>query len=171
MAERHPGLKSPIAEFYATAACVCLDRHHSSPIDVLVRHNPEIAIAEMEWAAQDESTALAWANEIDTTEAGAYACIRAAVELMTGMVAVRRAETGSGADYYIGPPGSGEEDLEDCLRLEVSGTDRGTVEQISRRLSQKLEQARRGDSDVPAMAGVIGFLAQQVHIAFVEEAA
>jgi len=31
------------------------------------------------------------------------------------------AETGTGADYYIGPQRSGQNDREDCLSLEASG--------------------------------------------------
>src|SRR5687767_7780904 len=171
MAARHPALKSPIAEFYQTAACVCLDRHHipPTPFALALRDNRETV--EVSWAPQDDATRGAWANEIDTTEAGAYACVIAAVELLTGMVAVRRAEGGTGADFYIGPPGSGAEDLEDCLRLEVSGLDKGTPDQIARRLEQKIGQATRGSSNLPAFAGVVGFRYKEILIAPVEDAA
>jgi len=80
-----------------------------------------------EWEATDDRTKHAWANEIDATEAGAYACVLAAVELTSGMVAVYRAETKTGADYYIVPAGNSVDDLENCLRLEVSGINKGLV--------------------------------------------
>jgi hypothetical protein len=102
----------------------------------------------------------AWANAIDATEAGAYGCVIAGVELLRGVFAVRRAETGTGADYYVGPADSGIEDLEECSRLEVSGVRDGDFRDVSRRLTEKVEQARRGKSNLPALAGVMGFSAR-----------
>lgn len=63
----------------------------------------------------------AWANHIDTTEAGAYGVSLAAVEVKSQLVAVRRAETLTGADWYVAPIGSDPDDLENCYRLEISG--------------------------------------------------
>jgi hypothetical protein len=102
----------------------------------------------------------AWANTTDATEDGAYGCVIAGIELLRSLFAVRRAETGTGADYYIGPAGSGIEDLENCSRLEVSGVRLGDFKEVSRRLLEKLEQARRGNSNLPALAGVMGFSAK-----------
>ncbi|HEY7617774.1 MAG TPA: hypothetical protein VH744_13295, partial [Terriglobales bacterium] len=69
-------------------------------------------------------------------ESGAYACALAATELARGYVAVGRAETRTGADYYIALSGQIIEDLEDCLRLEVSGTD-SEVSVVKTRLKGK----------------------------------
>jgi hypothetical protein len=119
-------------------------------------------VAIMAWDASDERCRNAWANEIDATEAGAYAIALAAVELADGFVAVRRAETGTGADYYIAPSDDPGEDLECCIRFEVSGTDRGAASEVAQRLRDKLSQAAAGASNLPAMAGVVGFRAQLV---------
>jgi hypothetical protein len=110
-----------------------------------------------EWDATDEVVRAAWANETDTTEMGAYACVLAAVEIAIGLVAIRRAETLTGADYYVAPPGSVVNDLEDCVRLEISGMDKGSGPAVQYRVKAKLDQAARGDSNLPAIAGVIGF--------------
>lgn len=112
---------------------------------------------EVEWEAPDDAIVGAWANEIDATEAGAYCCAIAGLECARGLFAVRRAETGTGADYYVGEPGSGEDDLEDCLRLEVSGLSAGTDAAVQYRLTAKVEQARAGNSALPAIAAVVGF--------------
>ena len=168
MAERHPGLTQPIAACYVEAARVCLDRHHMSPTEFTVQNGSETVRAMVQWETTDERVRSAWANDIDATEAGAYACALAAVELTGGLVAIRRAETGTGADYYIGPPDQPFDDLEGCLRLEVSGIDRGTAAAIARRLQQKIEQAAAGNSNLPAMAGVVGFRAQLIQLKVVE---
>jgi hypothetical protein len=76
------------------------------------------------------------------------------------LVALRRAETKTGADYYLAPFGASLDDLEECVRLEVSGTDKGTANDVQVRLLQKVAQARAGDSNLPALASVIGFNAQ-----------
>ncbi|MBI4596205.1 MAG: hypothetical protein HY730_07515 [Candidatus Tectomicrobia bacterium] len=169
MSDRHPGLTPEIAAFYHQAARVCLDRHHVTPTQFLLQEEQTELVTQVEWEPADNRSRAAWANEIDTTEAGAYACSLAATELMRGLVAVRRAETGTGADYYIGPTGRAAEDLEDCYRLEVSGTDRGSKDGVMRRLQQKVAQTLAGNSNLPALAAVVGFQAQLILIQAVED--
>lgn len=162
---RHGGLTKAIADSYAEAADVCLDRHHRSPAVFGLDARGERSSATVRWPAPDERARRAWANRNDATEAGAYACVLAAVELAAGLVAVRRAETMTGADYYIAYPGDAAGDLESCLRLEVSGVDRGPLSTATRRLAQKLDQLARGASNLPAMAGVVGFEARAILLA------
>lgn len=122
LATRHGGVSSGIGLFYDEAARVCLDRHHTSPATVKIRDNLSESEADAAWASADDALKNAWANEIDTTEAGAYGLALAAVELTRGLVAVRRAETRTGADYYIDLPGAEPDDLETAIRLEVCAT-------------------------------------------------
>jgi hypothetical protein len=157
MHSRHRGLTPPIAGSYHEAASVCLSRHHTPPVELTLFDNGMRLTAELVWTAPGSRILGAWANTTDTTEAGAYGCVIAGIELLRGLFAVRRAETGTGADYYIGPLGSGEEDLEDCIRLEVSGVDSGTEKDVNKRLLEKVQQALRGNSSLPALAGVVGF--------------
>lgn len=167
--KRHRALTAAIASAYAQAASVCLDRHHISPLSITLSDNGAKREAELCWKLSDARTRDAWANSIDTTEAGAYACVLAAVEYARNFFAIRRAETGTGADYYVGPPGSGEDDLEDCLRLEISGVDHGSPSDVASRLHMKVKQALRGNSSLPAIAGVIGFHAKLVMLSDVRE--
>ena len=169
MSQRHTGLTQVVAESLNEGARVCLSRHHESPVTLGIRERERQTAAVLEWEPPDERTKNAWANDIDATEAGACACVLAAVELVDGLVAVRRAETGSGADYYIAAPGTSAEDLEDCIRLEVSGVDRGQPPTIVRRLKDKLDQAAAGNSNLPAMAGVVGFQAGIILLARLED--
>ena len=139
-----------------------MDRHHVSPISVAIRHDDRQMAADVEWEATDERARGAWANEIDTTEWGASACVLAAVELFDGLIAIKRAETETGADYYVAPPGVSSDDIEDHIRLEVSGVDRGNDAAVRRRLRDKIEQLARGGDDIPGIAGVIGFRARLI---------
>jgi hypothetical protein len=159
LAARHPGLTPAIGECYTEAARVCLDRHHAPPIDIRFNQLSADSLnhAGADWEVTTERERDAWANEIDATEQGAYAFALATVELAEGMVAVRRAETGTGADYYIAMPDEPRDDLENCLRLEVSGVDRGDEQAVKSRLLQKVEQAANGNSSLPAAAAVVGF--------------
>jgi hypothetical protein len=158
--KRHYGLTPAIAEAYREAASACLSRHHSPSVVLTLSDNGVESAAEMAWIAPDPRVLAAWANRTDTTEAGAYACVIAGVEELRGFVAVRRAETGTGADYYVGADGVGKEDLENCLRLEVSGVDAGDRKEVAKRLVGKVQQARDGSSSLPALAGVMGFAAK-----------
>ena len=60
------------------------------------------------------------------------------------------------------------EDLENCYRLEVSGTD-GDETEVNRRLHVKIKQALHGNSDLPALAAVVGFRVRMIVIATAEE--
>jgi hypothetical protein len=65
--------------------------------------------------------------------------------------------TRTGADYYVNLPGAGGDDLETAIRLEVSGISDGNLILIESRLKQKLNQAAKGSSNLPALAVVVGF--------------
>ena len=169
LSRRHTGLTDSVSESLNEGARVCLSRHHDPPVAFVIREAERRIAVVTEWEPPDERTRNAWANEIEATEAGACACILAAVELADGLVAVRRAETGSGADYYMAVPGTSAKDLEDCVRLEVSGINRGDSASIGRRMRDKLEQASAGSSNLPAMAGVVGFQARMILLARLEE--
>lgn len=162
LASRHPGVTRGLSETYSEAARVCLDRHHSSPVAFIVQHGSEAHETETEWEASDDHLKRGWANETDATEFGAYGLALAAVELTTGMVAVSRAETLTGADYYLGPANGSLNDLETSYRLEVSGVSGGSESTIVNRLRQKVEQAAAGNSNLPAIATVVGFAARRI---------
>lgn len=165
MATRHPGLTPATADANTEAATVCLHRHHTSPVDMDLERDGAVSVASVDWATPDARTRAAWANENDATEAGAYACALAAVEVTDGLFAIGRAEILTGADFYVAPAGKGIDDLEDCRRLEVSGVDRGGDPVIRHRLQAKLAQAARGDSSMPATAGVVGFRVRRILLA------
>lgn len=162
LAARHPGVSVGIGLSFEEAARVCLDRHHASPTALQIRDNGSESIADAHWIASDEALRNAWANEIDATEAGAYALALATVELGRGLFAVRRAETRTGADYYVDQSAAAPNDLETAIRLEVSGTDEGSPQALETRLKQKLEQAGKGVSNLPAMAVVVGFSEKRI---------
>ncbi len=168
--ERHVGLTPPLSDAYTEAAMVCFARHHKSPVHVVIE-NPDSSRLKVEFADPDARTRNAWANDIDATEAGAYGVCLAAVEAVEQLVAVRRAETLTGADWYVASPGTAVEDLEDCFRLEISGLDTGNKSSVKARLRQKVAQTKKGQSNVPAIAAVVGFRECSILIERVEESA
>jgi hypothetical protein len=146
-----------------------LDRHHQSPVEFQIEDGTEGMAVRAEWQHTDQRTRNAHANEIDATEAGACAVVLAAVEHVMRLVAIHRAETLKGADYYMAAIGSSAADLEDAIRLEISGVDRGAPGAVAYRLKIKLEQAAAGKSNLPAMAGVAGFRSKIVMLRRVEQ--
>ncbi len=165
----HPGLTARLGGAYGEAARVCLARHHVPPVSLLITADGKIAASyRLRWRPPSAMERRAWGNHDDATRDGAYGMALAAVEVHLGLVALARAEGRTGADYYVGPVGShvnpidGELDLEAAFRLEISGIDAGDEAQLLYRLRQKVAQARRGHSNLPAMAGVVGFLLLQV---------
>jgi hypothetical protein len=154
---RHRALTPGVAGGYLEAARVCLGRHHGSPVGLELTDNDSLTPGQVTWNPPDDRLIGAWANTIDATEAGACCVVIAGLEALRGYYAVRRAETGTGADYYVGPPGAGENDLEDCWRLEISGMDKGSRKDLAERLGRKTLQAQVGASNLPALAGVFLF--------------
>jgi hypothetical protein len=59
-------------------------------------------------------------------------------------------------------------DFQSSYRLEASGVDRGDRSAVAQRLEQKKDQTRRGDSDLPALAAVVGFKSSLVALAYVD---
>jgi hypothetical protein len=169
LAERHSGLTPSLAGTYAEAASVCFARFYASPVTLTIKHGSDNSTRELVFQVPDQRTYNAHANEIDATEAGAYGVSLAAIDDVSGLVAVRRTETLTGADWYVAPHGSTVDDLEDCFLLEVSGVSGGNSADVQRRLRQKIDQTKRGTSNLPAIAAVVGFNALEVAITQMED--
>ena len=168
LAARHPGITKALGDGFFEAVSVCLSRHHASPVMVDLERGGEWSYCIAVWTPPDERINRAWANELDATRDAAYGACIAAVELTMGMVAVRRAESLTGADYYVAPPGVSPDDLENCWRLEVSGINQGDRAAIRQRLAAKLKQASVGASNLPAFASVVAFSEPAIAIARLE---
>ena len=157
MDERHPGLTQVVAAYYAQAARICVDRHHTPPQELTIETRGRQSVHSINWEVTDDATKAAWNNTDDATRDAAYAVAIAAVEQHEGLVAIHRAQTRTGADYFLAPRGTPRGELENSYRLEISGVDKGDAKVITARLYQKMDQTRRGESDRPALAAVVGF--------------
>jgi hypothetical protein len=167
LSHRHAGLTDAVAAAYHEAARVCLDRHHTSPRDFRLTDDGNESTTAVHWQITDDPTKRAWANADDATRDGAYAVAIASAELSRSLFAISRAETKTGADYYVAPAGSSTDDMEDWYRLEVSGTDLDE-RQVGYRVTTKVKQAQKGDSNLPALAAVVGFKASLISLQTVE---
>lgn len=163
----HSGLTAAIAQTFHEAASICLARHHEAPIDFSLEEHPpaNLTAVTLNWPLPSDQLKRAWANTNDATEAGACALGIAAVFLTRGLHVVARAETWTGADYFLAPRGQEPDDLEDCFRLELSGVDSGDVRLVHSRVASKLMQAGRGNVDTPAIAAVTGFKSKLIVLA------
>jgi hypothetical protein len=170
--ERHYGVTAEVGASLTQAARVCLSRHHVPPTEVDVSDDGgEHNVYAVEWSPPSTRERAAHRNEQEATEDGACCLALSAAEEYLGLVALGRTAHGSGADYYLGRPGTDvnpddmELDLEATLRLEVSGIDLGGRDEISRRVRSKKLQAGRGRSSLPALVGVVAFKLRQIVLA------
>ncbi len=166
--KRHAGLPPGVAGSYEEAARVSLSENHEPPVEFAISHDAVEQVAAVHWQPPDDRCRRGWANRDDATRDGAYACAIAAIELVADLYAMRRAETLTGADYYVAPVSTDPDDLENCIRLEVSGTQRDEVE-VHRRLRQKVEQVKHGRSNLPAIAAVVGFKSKSIRMRSVND--
>lgn len=158
--ERHWGMTEEVGRSFAQAAAVCCARHHSPPKDLRIDTPNGGALRALSWSVPDERTRNAWGNRDDTTRDGAYAVSLAVVEVEMKLRATARAETRTGADYYVGT--GRKRNLEKDLRLEVSGTDSDDEKEVERRIAAKIKQTEEGESNLPAVAAVVGFATGRV---------
>jgi hypothetical protein len=156
LSKRHYGLSDELANCYLQAARVCLDRHHLSPQEFTLNTDSNEEKVKVEWDTTTKREKSAWANDTDATRDGAYACAIAATELSKGLYAISRAENRTGADYYVARKDYDGDDLEGCYRLEISGTDLDKA-YLRTRLKRKISQTKNGESNLPALASVVGF--------------
>ncbi|MHB8577224.1 MAG: hypothetical protein ACYDCQ_18080 [Dehalococcoidia bacterium] len=129
------------------------------------------------WQTPSQLVLDTWHNRDDATRDGAYAVAIAAVQQHLGLFVRRRAETQTGADYYITPrpADTGDDDTADVdleepwLRLEASGIDRcPTIAELRTRVLRKEAQTRRGASVLPAIVGVVAFSMPRIAITHVQ---
>lgn len=163
--ERHEGLPNPDCESWARAAEVCLAHHGAPPTVFSVDNDGARVRRELRWNAPDSRQRSAWANPDNATEYGSYPLAIAALEGTHGLFAMERTDTKTGADWYVGPPGTEKAaggDIEDWTRFEVSGLQSGDRPKVAARVRRKIKQAAKGRSDRPAMVGVVGFEAAVV---------
>jgi hypothetical protein len=168
MSNRHPGLFPSLEETYKKSAAVILNKHHTSPQEFFLIDDDQESVTLVNWEVPDEKTKAALGNRDDAKRDGAYIISLAAVEMCRGLVALGRTDILSGADYYVAPVGSALNDLEDAYKLEVSGTER-SESGVRGVVLQKVEQAKNGNCNLPALAAVVGYTVKQIYIRTVEE--
>ena len=163
-----PRLDAELMAAFVQAARVCLDRHHSSPIELSMVEDEFESRVGLGWVPATDTMKRSWGNQNDVIEWGAVAVTLMMLGGVRGLVATQRAQRGSGADYYVSPQDASDEDLEGAIRLEVSGLDSGEVQDLARRLRQKVDQLKDGNSNTPGIAVVVGFSAKSLHLATLE---
>lgn len=168
MASRHPGLTEFTAGNWLEGARVSLDRHHEPPAIFDLTRDEAHSQVRVSWTPTDEATRAAWGNQLDASEAGAYSCGLAAVELETGMVAIFRAPHESGADYFVAPPGAPLNDSSQWVRVEIAGRSSASRAALAQVVAQKLEQLDNADEPTPGLACVVGFEASAILLADLE---
>ena len=163
--ERHHGLTEVVARYFAEAAAVCMQRHHTSPTIISVSAVGDAGQEYLvSWEAPTPRQLAAWDNNDDATRDAAYGLVIAAAEVYFGLFVVGRAEPGSGSDYLLsarryGAVNDADLDFDDVavFRLEVSGTNVATNAQLDALAREKVEQLRRGASLSPGIAGVVAY--------------
>lgn len=169
LAATHPCLTEELGGAFSQAAKVCLERHHEPPIDFIVEEDDLKDRVSLRWEPTSVHARAGWGDQNDTIEWGAVGVALAFLGAARDLVAVQRAQRGSGADYYIAAKGADIEDLEGVVRLEISGVDNGGVPDLRRRLSEKLDQLGRGGEFTPGIAVVVGFAARAVHLGTLDD--
>jgi hypothetical protein len=157
---RHSGITRSLSAAYEEAASVCLQTQ-APPTPFSIWCPNAMALRLLRWHVPSLRQQRAWANETDRIAAAAYGVALAAVESELGLVTVGRAQTLSGADYYVSRPDD-DDYLESAYRLEVSGTASAEVRRAQSRLQQKVRQVAHPRD--PSLACVVSFGTRRILI-------
>lgn len=145
------GLTKVVGSSYAEAASVCLDdQGHSSPkpMDIIKPEGKETVT--INWDPLPARAKGSW-DLVDATEWGACG-IAALIVCKPRGLAMERAKTGSGIDFWLG---SGPL-MQRSARLEVSGILSGP-ERIRERGKQKLNQTQKSAGELPVTVVIVEF--------------
>ena len=99
----------------------------------------------------------------DIREAADHGASGVAILLMrdiTKLTVLERSVTGTGFDYWLGPEVKADDELifQDMIRLEISGINNGTRNQVRQRVTEKLTQTEQSDDwGLPAYVVVVEF--------------
>lgn len=164
LSSRHPGVSPGVGKAYEEAAQVSFASHPTGPLTLCVQDGTTAHAFSHASRKPSAKLRAAWNNRDDATRDGAYGVAIATVEVARNLRAVSRAETLTGADYYLNAKGSGVADLEDAIRMEVSGTTTSEVSDFQYRVKTKLQQVKNGSCDKPGLVVIVGFLLLQVEV-------
>lgn len=139
----HPGLTEVVARNYAEARDVVMTGLHTSPTRFMVsdEHAPYNTMT-LAWITATAQQLAAWANTDDATRDAAYGVAIAFVNVQYRLVAVIRAERVTGCDYFLAPRDQEMEtlDVDDKIKLEISGSRTSRPSDLQERLKEKVTQ-------------------------------
>lgn len=172
--ERHYAITPETAAEWAQTTRICLFRHHLPPVSIFeIMDQGAVQEGTVAWRSPDVRERHAWIDRSsEATDRSACAIALSALELTRGLVAMSSAIKGNGADYLLDDYSedlfdfyvSGGRNLEAAFRLEIRGVDRGGDATLLTALKQKIRQLVEGDSNLPAVAVVVGFQALKVFV-------
>lgn len=155
-----PAISPAFGAFLVEAAEVCLHHgQHPATVrwEILGDHPAETQLL---WAGElNEQVLNSWRDLPEATEYGATGMALLLVLAMTDLTVVKRSVKGTGFDYWLGKKETnGEENFQECVRLEISGILSGDNSTIKKRVLDKFRQTRRSDHlGLPALVIVTEF--------------
>ncbi|HEY9405796.1 MAG TPA: hypothetical protein VIQ24_24310 [Pyrinomonadaceae bacterium] len=103
---------------------------------------------EVRFPAVTQKMRKSWKDLREAVDHGASGVAILLMREMTNLTVIERSVTGTGFDYWLGPEDSDDDDLifQDMVRLEISGINSGTRQELRRRVKDKLTQTEQSDS-------------------------
>ncbi|MCB0221004.1 MAG: hypothetical protein KDH09_15005 [Chrysiogenetes bacterium] len=158
------GFSQGVATNAAEAASVCLEAvGHANPCRFKVAGyvSKQVSVHRLDL---DHSIRRAHADMQEATEDGATAIAIGAVREFTAHTGVERSYKGTGFDYWLGDE-SDTALFDRKGKLEISGTLRGDLAEIQKRVQQKKSQVKKGNiRNTPGWVVVVGFALQEAHM-------
>lgn len=152
------GLSAGTAAAYSEAAAVCLElQSHNSGVLLRV-HGAVTGTPSLLWQEIDDVVRANHADHQDATEFGATAVALHVTASMTDWRVHQRSVKSTGFDYWLGKADRPVGGLfQNACRFEVSGILRGTANQVSRRLSEKIKQSNTSATHLPVVVAIVEF--------------
>ncbi len=153
-----PGITRDYANVISACAGICLTHHgHPTPVELKIDGDTEQVIS-LSWreATATEMACYGVAQDSDVIRWGAECvAVRLAARLL-GLEVIKKAQKGTGIDFWLGDAKLRHFGMQDLIRLEVSGILEDNESEYRRRLREKLAQMAPTDPE-PGFAVVVMF--------------
>ena len=158
-----PAITPAYGQSLAEAGAVCLESQgHEVGVDIAVEGD-FTARFNIHWGAVTDQMRRCWKDAEYATEQAAYGIAFLIVQQLTDYTVIERSIRGTGFDYWLGIAAD-ELPFERRVRLEVSGVLQGTTGRVNARVKEKVVQANRYASKLPAYVVVVEFSQPQARM-------
>ena len=167
--ERHRALTVPLAGTYEEAASVCLQRHHTPPVDVILADNGSRSSASVNWVSLTSGLAMLGITRPMRPGTAPMGVSSLGLRCCAACTRCGAPRPEQGPTTTSDRRDRASTTLKSVFDWKSRVLTTATRRRFSGASGTKVRQARAGNSSLPAVAGIFGFSAKLLTVQDVPE--